>query len=327
MNKGIRKLCRSLLAFVVLMALLTCSGCGKEAEQGKTDTTETETKTTWEDEEVQYRVCITGDVHFTFLNDAYGWQYEDRVQLWVDFILEEHEKEPFDLIIINGDTSLDYRANGGTITKYGLSTTAQFVDNYVTQLPEGVPVIILPGNHEQYSDEVWQKLTGNGRSTTYVLGDNLFVMPDSFGVESDPDFDTTGTAEPISAEYVQNAMDEYPNHNVYIISHEIDMEKQYGAFWRIVNKDNVIGLFSGHTHQYSLLFPELAPGKVIAQTGCFAWNNNFTGADGKGTWGIRDLIITENHAVSRYLLVECALVVDGKPTSFPSGIDSVIEYY
>ncbi len=321
--KEIRKIVRKILLFTMAFVILMCTGCSKEQKTSGEDGA----TTTWEDEEVQYRVCITSDVHYTPLNDGFGWNYEERVQLWVDTILEEHEKEPFDLIIINGDVSLDWRANGGTVLKQGTSTTAEFIEKYVSQLPEGVPVYILPGNHERYTEELWQQLTGNGRSASFVLGDNLFIMPDSFRGDTDMTIDATGESVALDTDYIKAEMEKYPKHNVYIISHEIDTEKQPGAFWRICLKENVRGMFAGHTHAHNLIFPELASGKVIAQTGCFAWDNTFGAMSTTGTWGVRDLIITENHAVSRYIVIDQALVVDGTPKHYPAEIDSVVEYY
>lgn len=219
MNKKIRKLDRTILLFSMVMVFLCCSGCSNGKEQNNTaeQNVEAGQETSWKDEAVKYRVCLTSDVHFTPLNDAFGWNYEERVQLWVDTILAEHEKEPFDLIIINGDVSLDWRTPGGTMLTLGQSTTLQFIEQYVSQLPEDVPVYIMPGNHEKFTDEVWQELTGNGRAATCVLGDNLFVMPDSFSNHVDMTYDSSGEPETLDVEYIKNAVEEYPNHKVYQI--------------------------------------------------------------------------------------------------------------
>ena len=319
MLKRIKKIGRGILLVSMAFVVLICSGCSKTTEQGEAD------KTSWEDEEVQYRVCITGDVHYAIQKDWFGWSNEDRLQFWVDTILEEHKKEPFDLIIINGDTSLDYWVTGGTMLTFGVSQTELFMNEYVSQLPEGVPVVVLPGNHEQYSDVKWKLLTGNSRATTYVLGNNLFVMPDSFGDNLEPDYHSDGIENALDAQFIEKAMEKYPEHNVYIISHYIDEEKQSGKFWRLCQNENVRGMFSGHTHAKSIIFPKLASGKTIAQTGNFSHDDNIDVQD--GSWGIRDLIITENHAVSRYITSDCAMVVNGRPMHFPRKILNVVEYY
>jgi len=323
MIKRIRKSGRSILFLTLAFVVLICSGCSKEV--GQETTGKDEVTTTWEEEEVQYRVCITGDVHYAVQREWFGWSNEDRLQFWVDTILEEHEREPFDLIIINGDTSLDYWVSGGTMYNFGVSQTEMLMNDYISQLPQDVPVVVLPGNHEQYSDEKWRKLTGNGRSETYVLGNNLFVMPDSFGENLEPDYNYDGTETVLDAAYIRKAMEKYPDHNVYIISHYINPERQSGAFWRICHEENVRGMFSGHTHAKSILFPTLGSGKTIAQTGNFAHDDKIDVED--GTWGIRDLIITENHAVSRYVTADCAMVVNDKPMHFKRQILNVVEYY
>ena len=311
-----KKVFRGILFLFTTVILLACTACaGKEENVTKV-------------EKKDYRVIITSDVHCTTLNEWYGVSVQDRMQLWVDAILAEHKEKPIDLIIINGDVSLDHReaGGGGAVVTKGISETEFFMENYVSQLPEDAPVIVLPGNHEQYEEEEWQKLTGNSRSETYVLGNNLFIMPDSFGKHLNPSFNHSGYYTPFDVDYLQELVDQYPEHNVYIISHYIDMAEQGSQFVEFLEKnENVIGLFSGHTHEAKNLEGNVYKGRVLAQTGNFAEakagdkENNF--------WGFRDLTITAEHASSKYISVECDATIDGEQIHFERKELHLIEYY
>jgi hypothetical protein len=106
----------------LLLALLMCTGmllaCNDEPspeptpdEQPETpDAPDTPDEPQPAPEEPSYRILIASDTHCTDLMDWYGVADEDRLQMWVDSVLAEHELQPFDLIIIAGDISLDTHA-------------------------------------------------------------------------------------------------------------------------------------------------------------------------------------------------------------------------
>ena len=104
----------------------------------------------------QYRILMTSDIHCTDLETWYGVSDSDRMEHWLSRILEEHEKQPFDLILIPGDISLDYHAERTPFDK-GYSTAYLFMKMYASRLPAGVPVLVGAGNHEQFPEETWEK--------------------------------------------------------------------------------------------------------------------------------------------------------------------------
>ena len=273
-------------------------------------------------EQTDFRIVITSDVHYTTALENhseywYGVKLEDRMQLWVNSILEEHERQAIDLIIVNGDVSLDYWVGGGSYLTNGTKETENFMTEYVAQLQEIAPVIVMPGNHEQYDDATWQELTGNSRSGTYELGNNVFIMLDSYYVNQTTQTDSDGIYKPLSVDEVNQLASQiarYADQKVYIVSHMIDMEKQNladnGAFKALLQeRDNIIGLFAGHTHETSVLGSgmETYGGKTVAQTGHFSY---FTKDNIEKTtdnfWGFRDLIITKDSASSRYITADCS---------------------
>lgn len=259
-------------------------------------------------EDTDFRVIVTSDVHYTDLNGSVnGYNADGRLQLWVNSILQEHEKKSVDLVIVNGDTSLDYRSagTGGDLLANDRSGTKEFVEKYVSQLrAEGISVVVLPGNHEQYSENDWRELTGNNRNETYVLGSNLFIMLDSYGTNLDPQGDaqkSDGTYSVFDVDYLKKMMSQFPEHNVYIVSHYIDMAQQDSQFLNLLQtNENIVGLFSGHTHSALTLGGEddtTYGGKTVAQTGHFSWEKDST------SWGFRDLVITADSAECKYISV------------------------
>ena len=246
--------------------------------------------------EQTYRVFLSSDVHSGHV--YYNFDPEQRLQEYVDFVNAEHKKQAFDLMIFMGDYSLDYWINGGTVLHQDRRDAKTFVDKWVSQLPD-VPKFFLAGNHEQYSDEEWQAITGNARSGCVKLGDNTFVLLDAFAGDLDPKKDADGTYVNLDYTAIQTAVDENPNGNVWVMAHFIDHGGESANFKRtIANNDAVRGMFMGHRHSRDLIQAGAAYGnKVIAQTGNFADSRN------EGCiWGFRDLIITGKSAVSRYLI-------------------------
>jgi len=143
----------------------------------------------------EYRVLITSDIHCTDLGDWYGVRNEDRMEHWLREIHREHEKHPFDLILIPGDISLDYHDNRTPFDK-GYSTGYLFMKMYASRLPAGVPLLVTAGNHEQFPEETWRTITGNPRQCHAVVGNHTFVMLDGFREALLPTYDSTDAYSP-----------------------------------------------------------------------------------------------------------------------------------
>ena len=271
-----------------------------------------------------YRVLITSDMHCTDLETWNGVSNEDRLQAWVDQILAEHAKQPFDLILIAGDISLDYHDKKTPWDK-GYSTGKIFMEQYIPQLPAGVPVQIIAGNHEQYPQEDWKALTGCDRESFARLGSNLFIMLDCFNADLGHYFDSQDVYTPMNVAYIRELMDKYPDCDVWLISHFIWMPLESDEFRKLVAEDaRIKGLFSAHTHQCSLIpLGEAYGNKVIAQAGNFS----FTGGEiATAFWGLRDLLITPDGAVSRYIQAERDVTVAGKPVHIEARISDIATY-
>ena len=143
------------------------------------------------------RILLTSDMHCTDLMDWYGVRDADRQQAWVDAVLAEHAKQPFDAIIIAGDISLDYHDKKTPYDK-GHSTGLVFMQQFFSQLP-GLPHFILAGNHEEFSHEDWLALVGNERQGEITLGMDTFLCLDNFREDLGPVYDSSDKYSPASS--------------------------------------------------------------------------------------------------------------------------------
>ena len=273
----------------------------------------------------QYRVLLTSDIHCTDLEDWYGIPNDLRMQRWLDAVLEEHDRHPFDLILIPGDISLDYHAERTPFDK-GYSTGYVFMKMYASRLPAGVPVLVAAGNHEQFPEETWLKVTGNPRQSHWVLGDHTFIMLDGFREELKTTYNSSDEYSPMDVAFIRELMDRYPENHVWLISHYFDLERESEDFRKLVAEDSrVKGLFMGHTHEHQLIPMGPAWGnKVIAQTGNFSYT--MSGAANGGFWGFRDLVIDDTKAVSSYIMVDSDVILEEGPVHFDRWVNEIAEY-
>ncbi len=261
-------------------------------------------------------VLITSDVHLS-TKGWYGVADGTRMQLWVDSIKAEHEKNPYDLIIIAGDTSLDYYGTEGTYTKNNLSMTKRFMSKYVSQLPADVPVFVMPGNHEAYTNEKWKEITGQDRQQSYAVKGNLFIMLDTFGSEVGDKYDGDAACTPVDVNYIKEQMAANPDcSKVWLIAHYFDTKNESEEFKALLKTEKRIkGLFAGHTHKNGVIeLGEEFGGHRIAQCGNFSYSCATAYPTGNAAkdlenlknsmWGFRELNITADGAVSSYIIVK-----------------------
>ena len=273
----------------------------------------------------KYRVLLTSDIHCTDLEDWYGVPNDVRMQRWVDAVLAEHARHPFDLILIPGDISLDYHAERTPFDK-GYSTGYVFMKMYVSRLPAEVPVLVAAGNHEQFPEETWRKITGNPRQCHAVVGNHTFIMLDGFREELKTTYNSSDEYSPMDVSYIRELMGRYPENCVWLISHYFDLERESEDFRKLVAEDSrVKGLFMGHTHEHQLIpLGDAYNGKVIAQTGNFSYT--MSGAANGGFWGFRDLVIDDTKAVSSYIMVDSDVILEEGPVHFDRWVNEIAEY-
>lgn len=267
------------------------------------------------------------------------------MQHWVDSILAEHEANPIDLLVINGDTSLDYWKDGGSVLTNGTGTTQVWMEKYVSQLRDKMPIFVMPGNHEQYSNKDWCKIVGNCRQGSYVLGDTLFLFMDNYNAGLNPTTHNDGVYTATDVAYINAMMEAFPDKDVYIISHCFDttstnasgelVESGLQTLLAGDSTNRIKGLFAGHTHESNLIeLGEAWGNKTIAQTGNFAYSNTYSTlqSEEEDLWGFRELFITDDTAYSRYIRVKSSNIVKSsyapaRTYNFERAIYNSITYY
>ena len=272
------------------------------------------------------RILLSSDIHCTDLQEWYGVDYRTRMEHWVQAVKSEHAANKIDLLIVNGDISLDFWIHGGSVLEKGEGTSGIFINDYLSRLPEDLPVFVLPGNHEQYGDEKWLALTGNHRQGYRVLGGRVLIFLDTFGGALDPQNHHDGVYTGADVAYIEELMEKYPSGDVYLIAHYFDTAKESAAFKRLVKEnDRIKALFAGHTHKSGVIDLGAEWGnKTIAQTGNFAY---FKDSASQSFWGFRELIISADAAYSQYILTESDATVDGVKTHFDRKILNQAGYY
>ena len=100
-----------------------------------------------------------------------GLNGDEKIQLMVDAINEEHRKKALDWLFITGDINDNLGRKGGTLA---------FMKKYAFQLQ--MPVILFPGNHDPHND-IWLHETGGELYANHSLEteDFYFIWLDNFG--------------------------------------------------------------------------------------------------------------------------------------------------
>ena len=261
------------------------------------------------------RVLLISDVHYC--QDEYGGiPRGEKAQRLIDQINAEYEKSPFEFIPFLGDYSLDHWAwnTKGTWLMHGKSYTGELIENYLSSL--SVPYYMIAGNHEQYGEENWKKITGFSRNFEVELGDYLFILWDSFGEELDPDFHSDGKYTAPDVKRIREIMDANPDKKIFLCSHyflpsNTEEEKE------LIRDARIVCLFQGHTHSSKVItLPEEYGSKLLIQAG--SWG----GINDKSTerWGVRELCIYEDKITSDYIVAEHKLVHEGRDYTFPAEV-------
>ena len=279
-----------------------------------------------EPEPERFRIIMSPDMHMTRLLDWNGLTTEDRAQMWIDSILEEHESDPIDLVVLQGDITLDHWAHGGNHIKDGSSDTEIFVDEYLSQLPDEIEVFVLPGNHEQYGEDDWYFITGNERQDYMVFGDHLILLIDTFADGLDPEEHHDGIYTGIDMEFVNEVVAEFPDKNIWIFTHFMHMPFESEEFKEFLRTNtNVRAVFHGHNHTLNVedLGEEYNHVKLIM---CGQFSYTGSGAVLDQYYSFRDLILQEDYATCSYIIPYRDMKIAGEYVEYVYETDVEFEY-
>ena len=277
------------------------------------------------------RIIIASDVHWCHL-EWYGLSNRERLDRFVSDLEAEYEKDPFDALLLLGDYSLDHWQWNvqGCYLKHGVSNTADFVKTYMDRLKAlGIEIRMIAGNHEQYGDVLWEEITGGFKRRDHLLiGDNLFVLLDNYGVHLDPRVHSDGTYCGVDTEYVRALMAQYPDSRVFLCAHHFAPEVESDAFKQLMREEQsrIVCLFGGHVHKSRAvkLNEQFGENKYLLYTGNYSYSSEKEDAL-RCPWGYRELIITDEGFSSAYITPKNTYVIKDQTTDLPYGKTDLLE--
>lgn len=248
------------------------------------------------------RLLLVTDVHNCHI-DWYQTTAEDRLAFLCDCFHAHYERQPYDVILSLGDYSLDfwkYNEGGSYLWDPPVSRTDAFVKSYVPQMP--TEFFMIPGNHEQYSRDDWQKITGRPREYAVIYGDYVFAMLDTFSGQLDPKENHDGSYTGINTAFLSAVLHDHPEKTVILCAHDLipSMEGE-AARTLICENPRIICAFTGHTHRdNTLLLPVSWRSFPVFYCGDFSYNS---GREQNKNWGYRLLDLTDDTLSTEYIRV------------------------
>lgn len=260
------------------------------------------------------RILLASDIHYC----EHGWfgiSRDEKAENLCADLSAEYEKHPYSALLLLGDYSLDHWVwdTKGTYLTKGISDTKLFVDRYLGRMvPEGVEVRMIAGNHEQYGEELYRKLTGFNRRDHLICGNTLFILTDTFGGDLDPTDHSDGTYIGVNMADITALMTKHSDKKVIICAHCFDMEQESEEFKALLRSENrILCLICGHNHKSIVSTTGAENGnKPILYTGNYSYSGE---KDPKRClFGYRELIITDESITSKYISRPHVYTVNGE---------------
>ena len=268
-------------------------------------------------EVMETRILLASDIHLCH-KEWFGVDSDVRVQKFIDDVRAEYERQPFDALLLLGDYSLDHWKwnEKGSYIELGISNTKRFVDEYLSQLSDlPIEIRMIAGNHEQYGEELYFRLTGYHREDVYVTDEFLFILMDTYQDGLDPTEHHDGMYTGADVEFVKEQMAAYPDKKVIICSHYLEHWKDTEEFKEILRDERVICMVQGHTHKSEVWHNEEEYGSTKT---LFTGQYGEPGSSAAGPmWGFREIILTEDYLTSSYITPANTITQNGETVSYP----------
>lgn len=240
------------------------------------------------------RILLISDIHYTTEQTAkelkaidpaikgslangpiLGYTQQQRMDLMLDCIEREHRKSPLDAILIPGDLSVD----DYDFRHLPLNYCAEVKKEYLDRFP--VPYHVIPGNHDSYPNEIWQKIFGTPRQLSVVVNGVLFLMADTY--RCTPAGSASGSPyTPLDLAWVKAEMEKYPALPAFLVAHYFDFRAENAELAEfLASNPRIRALFMGHTHCFAAKEPCTTYGnKPLFDTGAFSYYTHPT----DGVW-------------------------------------------
>ncbi len=213
------------------------------------------------------RYLLISDLHYvgvgiretSTVKDRYeyfGMTTDERMEYMCEVIRTEYRLRGLDGILVLGDLSTDDWYEGCPSSFLDKNYCQKVYDDYLKPLADelGIDVRVIAGNHDTYFDSKWVEMFGYHRQYTYVDGDNVFIMADTY--EDDKDSMADGNKANgnkcigFDLPWIESELQKYPDKNIFICSHNAGKCAQ--DIVDVISKyPNVLAFFQGHTHHYT----------------------------------------------------------------------------
>ncbi len=248
------------------------------------------------------RLIFASDIHYCE-DGWYGLTGPEKGNMLCEDLAREYADDPYEALLLLGDYSLDHWMYGGTYLNQGLSETQRFVDEVLGRLaPKGVEVRMIAGNHEQFGEENWTRMTGHKRSDYLVCDDVLFILCDTYGGNLDPTIHSDGTYVGVNVEHVKALMAQFPDKRVILCAHWFHVKSESEEFREMLRtEDRILCLICGHMHISRVLSTGEENGnKPILYTGHFSYSSENNPL--RCLKGYRELVIDGDRITSKYIV-------------------------
>ena len=248
------------------------------------------------------RIVFVTDIHNCHI-EWHDMTTQDRMELLCKSLGEEYERQPYDAILSLGDYSLDFwawRVGGSFLWNPPVSRTEDFLKKYVPKMPAAF--YMIPGNHEQYGNEIWNEIVGTPREYVIVYGEYVFVMLDTFAGNLGPKENHDGYYTGINTEFLSQVLQDYPNKKIFLCAHDICVPKENDASCNLIFENrNILCAFTGHKHRdHTLLLPDSWRNLPVFYCGDFSYNS---GTLGNKNWGYRLLDLSDASISTEYVRI------------------------
>ncbi len=252
-----------------------------------------------------HRILLLTDIHNCH-KQWYDIKTQDRMELLCQKVKEVYETRPYDAILCLGDYSLDFwgwETGGCYLGNPPVSRTQEFIEKYRSRFP--VPSFMIPGNHEQYGNETWEKLAGTPREFAVVCEDYVFAMCDTFSGNLDPHEHSDGTYTGLNVSFLQEVINRHPDKKMILCAHQIMPDQESEAARMLIQKhEQIMCAFAGHIHQsITKILDESWRNLPVFYCGDFSYEMNAW--SDKPHWGFRILEWNEQFRTEYVLYDQC----------------------
>ncbi|MBQ9117289.1 MAG: metallophosphoesterase [Clostridia bacterium] len=267
-------------------------------------------------------VILASDIHLCHI-DWYGMQNESRVDKFFSDIRARYEQEPFDALLLLGDYSLDYWAweIKGCFLNEGKSYSELFAIKLRQALGDlPIKISMIAGNHEQFGEEAWNRITGFSREDVYINGDTVFLLLDTFAGNLDPTEHSDGTYTGANVAKIKEYLQRYSEKRFVLCAHHFDPQRESEEFRRLLrDEERIICLFGGHVHRSCALpLGEEYGNKTLIYTGNYSYSAERPIT--RSMWGYREVVLSPTELSTRYVTPENRIVTDQGEILHRSGV-------